>query len=56
MVKVTREQREAMGYKADRVIETAEEGARAAAHADASWAATSDAIANLDAGKAARSR
>ena len=49
-VVVTDEQRaqlEAMGYRADHVIETAADGAAAAAHADASWATQQTALANL---------
>ena len=58
-VVVTDEQRaqlEAMGYRADHVIETAADGAAAAAHADASWAAAADALANLDGRASARRR
>jgi hypothetical protein len=45
-------QLEAMGYKADHVVETAADGDAARKHADASWAASADAFANLKAGKA----
>ena len=54
-VVVTDEQRaqlEAMGYRADHVIETAADGAAAAAHADASWAKQQTALANLTADQA----
>ena len=40
-----------MGYRADHVIETAADGAAAAAHADASWAKQQTALANLTATK-----
>ena len=48
---VQRAQLEAMGYRADHVIETAADGAAAAAHADASWATQQTALANLTATK-----
>jgi hypothetical protein len=43
-----------MGYTAGHVVETEADAHAAREHADASWAATKDAFANLEAGKAVK--